>query len=178
MKKITVHKTGEKGDEPVNQRLKYTCYQIISAAILVGVFVLAHYLLNAYGTPLDNNRALYVIGGIVMITISWVYVITYFQIEKYPHLLTHAIWRKMPVILFLLGICSCVIFFCLALTGSFLQWMDDWQLFLYITIVYFLMLYFYFIMSLVRKFSKATDKIIHHTFMLSLAILLLTVYII
>src|SRR5690625_3052311 len=123
-----------------------------------------------------NSKSLYILGGIFFLVITWIYVTFYFQYKKHPKLLEHKIWRYMPVVIFLVGLISMILFIILVTIGPFLDWLGQGSWFLYIILVYAMILYYIFIITVVQKFNENKQNVFHLSYTWALGLLIVIAF--
>lgn len=117
------------------------------------------------------------LGIVFFLIITWLYTTILLQQYKYPELLEHKVWRKLPILVTIVSLLSLVGFIILATMGSLLDWIDQAHWTIYILLTWALILYYFFIMSLVYMFSDNRKQVIHHTYAWSLGLLLVITFI-
>ncbi len=162
----------------MHKKRKLSIFQIVITLIFILTLIIIHFSLDRLGIPTNDNRMMYLSGGVIFITISWLYIITSLQINKKPRFLEFPVWKKIPIIIGIITLLSIFGLFTFASFDIFSELLDKWRGLLYIIIIYFIILYFYFVMSLVYRFSETKNKVIHYTYTWSLLIILITVFMI
>jgi len=89
----------------------------------------------------------------------------------------HRVWKFIPIILFFVGVLSIVLFIILVTMGPFLNWLEKGSLLLYPLLIYTMILYFFFIISLVQRFSTNDENILHQAYGWSLGLLIVIAFI-
>ena len=155
--------------------LKWTFLQLVTLTGLIILFIITDHSMNNIGTPTSNDGTAKLIAVILFALVSWIYITFYLQIKKHPNLMEHRIWKTMPIILFIIGFLSFVVFLILAMTPLF-DSLDQWRGLVYVIMTYSIILLFLFIMSLVHKFSESKHNVLHHTYAWTLAVLIVAIF--
>lgn len=160
----------------MKKKTKWSIYQALSFFILI----LAFLLLNKWGNQIImqtlNVTSMYILGVLIFLFVSWIYTMIYFQQQKYPRLLEHKNWRYLPIFVTVISLLSLVGFIILVTIGPLLEWVEQSNWVIYIIFGYFIILYYFFIMSLVYKFSDNRNQVVHQTYIWALGLLIVIAF--
>ncbi|MFD1037017.1 hypothetical protein ACFQ3N_01060 [Virgibacillus byunsanensis] len=158
---------------------KWTYYQF-TAIIFLGLLLfftdqLSGELAISSGTETVNGTSLLTAGFIAAI-VGWVYVMVYLQSKKKPALLNHAVWSKMPALLFIIGFLSIVAFLTLGTFGPLLEWTENARWLMYVFMVYFIFLFYLFVVSVILKNSKLKKHALHRSLYVTGGLLIIVIF--
>lgn len=160
----------------MQKKKNHSAFQIVTTIIFILILLIMHYSLDRQGVPINDNRSMYLTGGLIFLTISWLYIITSLQINKKPRMLESHKWKFAPLFVGIISFFSILALFTFASFDLFSTLLDTWNGLFYLIVVYFIILYFYFIMSFVYRFLETKKEVIHYTYFWSLLIILILVF--
>ncbi len=140
---------------------RWSFFQIITVLLLICSMFVADLFkknitnsveLNQVGLPLPAYMTILFIVAIV----GCFYLITIFQFQKNPSILSHPIWRKMHIITISIFTASLLIFVTLIVVTPLDEWIQKWRGLLYLIMIYFFFLIYWFMLSIVNKYMATT----------------------
>ncbi len=148
---------------------KWSIYQLISLLYIIILF----YIVEQFN---DTPPSSLMIMGFIIAIVGWIYVMLYLQLKKKPDLLEHPIWGKMPFIIFGIGLLAFILFIVSADMGPLNSLITANRSLLYVFIMFFVLLLFLFVMSLVHKLSESKHNVLNHTLFATIALLIITLF--
>ncbi|WP_217588688.1 hypothetical protein [Lentibacillus saliphilus] len=136
-----------------------TALQVITTMIYVTLLILLNVWLKTSGILANGDRTVYLVIGLIVLTITWLYITSFLQLKKQPHLLNHSLWKSLPI---LIGGFSFISVIGLAFIVSS-DLISRWMGFFYVTIVYFLLSNSLFPLYYVSCLSRQLKKRKHHS---------------
>ena len=154
--------------------------------LIILVLIVLLYFVNGFGISIaitggmDNEGRIFrslLTAGVLIAFVGCIYLIMYFQQKKNPGMLRHPIWSKMPILTFVVGFISIVLFLSLGTFGPLMEWIDHLKWLLYVLAIYFIWLFFLFIMSIIVKFKRSQNRVLDLTFAWTCIVLLVSIFI-
>lgn len=170
---LDVLKNIEKEVLMMSKKVKYSIGQMITLLIAILLFFFIDRYLTEHGVT-TGPSSMYIVAGLLYIYLGWLYITLFLQFKKYPNWLEHAIWNRMPLLLFIVALIS----FVAIMIGPVFDWLaETWNGFLYVLLMYFFTLFFLFLMTMVHKMSTNKENVIHSTFAIAAIVLLIGMFI-
>lgn len=152
----------------MSKKLKYSIGQMITLLVVIFIFFMIDRYFTEHGIA-TGATSIYTIAGLLYTYLAWLYITLFLQFKKSPNWLEHAIWNKMPILLFIIALIS----FAGIMIGPIFEWLaETWNGFLYVLLMYFFTLFFLFLMTMIHKISTNKDQIVHITFAIAAMVLL------
>lgn len=161
--------------------LKWTLYQLLIILVLIVLL----YLVDGFGISIaitgdtSNEGRIFrslLIAGVLIALVACIYLIMFFQQKKNPNMLSHPIWSKMPIITFVVGFISIVLFLSLGTFGPLMDWVDHLRWLLYLLAIYFIWLFFLFVLSIIVKIKRSQYRVLDLTFLWTCLLLLVSIF--
>lgn len=145
---------------------KVRILQVFLSIIFLIILLLLNFLLNKYGLPVNPKHMLYLSNGLFFIIISYFYILIGLQFKVNKTILKHKCWSKLPFVTLCVSSLLFIIFIISYNTFSVTSKVESFLIL--IGIVFFVLLYFVFILSLLNMFNKNKEKVIHYTYLWAL----------
>jgi len=165
---------------------RWTFYQIITLLFLGGVPFLAEIFNQSISVPVGVS-AVNTMGPMLM-TILFLALILggfnlflFLQSRKSTTFLSHPAWEKMHVLLILIGGISLIIFISAFFMSPLNEVLENTRWGVYLILYYFFFIFNLIVLSLIHKVKKdsiANERKVRFLFIVSLLILIFTIYII
>lgn len=163
---------------------RWSFFQIIVVLLLISSMFVADIFNQNISTPMGSNQIVlplpaYMTMLFIILIVGCFYLITIFQFKKNSIILSHSIWNKMHIITSVIFSVSLLIFITLAVITPLDEWIQKWRGLLYLIITYFLFLIYWFILSIVNKYTKNnTPKMhkIHYSFVGTALLLIIIIF--
>lgn len=155
---------------------KWTFYQLLGLIALIILFYFTEGLRKDFAVSPSGKFAVFSIAAMIFVLVTWLYIIFCFQLKKTPNIMKHKAWRMMPFIIIVIGLISIVMFiFCVTMGPD---WIGQWKGLLYVSIMYFMILFYFFVISIVHKLSGSNEHVIHHSYLWTVGLLLVAIFLI
>lgn len=158
----------------MKKHTQWTLYQILTFFILIISLLM---LYNWFDQGIKPGNYSLPFGILFFLVITWMYTMMLLQQQKHPSFLDHKLWRRMPIIITIVSVLSLIGFIILVTMGPLMDWIDQGKWLIYIIFIYVIMLYYFFVMSLVYMLSDNRNRVIHQTYAWSLGLLLVIIFI-
>lgn len=163
---------------------RWSIFQIVTVVLLISSMFIADLFKKDITVPMDSSQMglplpAYMTMLFIVVIIGCFYLITIFQFKKNPIMLSHSIWRKMHIITIVIFTISLLTFMALVVFTPLDEWIQTWRGLLYLIMTYFLFLIYWFILSIVNKYSKTNmPKInkIHFSFVGTALLLIVIIF--
>lgn len=141
---------------------KETIIQIVATVIFIISLICLHIYLDTYGLIENPTYMLFVIIGLMLIIITYSYIMISLVITKNKAILEHSIWWKLPFISLTISIVSFIGFIFLFNAGLFEGRLSN--LVILFIIAFFIFVYFIFVLAIVYTFSTDKEKVVHRAY--------------
>lgn len=157
---------------------KWTFYQLLGLIALIVLFIFTEGLKKNFSASSSSNLSLVSTAGMIFLLVTWLYLMFYFQLKKKPQIMDHKVWKFMPLLVVGVLFLSMVTLMLLLMMGPMDEWVEQWRGLIYGMMMYFILLFYFFVIALVHKLSDSKDNVIHHSYLWTLGLLLIVIFII
>lgn len=165
---------------------RWTFYQILTLIFLVGLPFLAEIFNQSISIPVGVS-VVSTMGPMLMTILFLALVLggfnlfLFLQSRKSTTFLSHPAWEKMHILLILMGVTSLIIFLSAFFMSPLNEVLQNARWGVYLILYYFLFIFNLIVLSLIHKVKKdsiANERKVGFSFIVSLLILIFTIYII
>jgi len=154
---------------------KWSLYQVITFFVLFFCLFILYKWFDQGGIQPGNYSMPF--GILFFLVITWIYTMMLLQQQKHPAFLDHKRWRKMPIIITIVSVLSLIGFIMLVTMGPLMNWIDQGKWIIYVIFIYVIILYYFFVMSLVYMLSDNRNHVIHQTYAWSMGLFVMIMFI-